>query len=110
MKRIDEIIEEALHAAEPSIANDGFCERVVSRLPRKKRAVDGSLARRLSLVAAACIGSVLTLMLGAPFEDLFAGYVELAGPASTLIGASIALGILVVPIVWLMCTEAAARR
>jgi hypothetical protein len=107
MNRTDEIIEKALQAAEPAIAKDGFCERVLLRLPRAKRRVSARLARRLSLAGAACIGSLVTLFLGAPVESLFAGYLEAGGLTATLLGASVVVGIVVVPVLWLICTEPA---
>lgn len=105
MKRSDEMIQEALLAREPPIERDEFCERVLSRLPRARRRFEGSVARRLSLVAGAAIGSVVTLLLGAPIDGLFADHLEYGELMSPLLGASIVLGALVIPLVWLVLME-----
>jgi len=107
MNRIDEIIEEALRADEPVIPKDQFCERVLSSLPPAKRRIESSAARRLSFAAAAFIGSLVTLLLGAPIEGLFVGYIEHSELISILLGASVVAGVFVIPLLWLMYTEGA---
>ena len=103
MNDIGEMIERALRAEEPTIARDRFCEQ--AQLPRAKRRINATLARRLSLAGAACVGSLATLLLGAPVESLFAGYAEFGELATTLLEVVAIAGILVVPIAWLSFSE-----
>ena len=105
MNDIGEMIERALRAEEPTIARDRFCEQVMAQLPRAKRKMDAAPARRLSLAGAACVGSLATLLLGAPVESLFAGYSEFGELATTLLEVVAIAGILVVPIAWLAFSE-----
>jgi hypothetical protein len=105
MERIDERLEIELGAPEPALADDGFSETVLVRLPRARRMMDHAMARRLSLAGAAAFGSALTLLLGVPVESLIATYAEPGELTSALLGASIVAAVLVMPVVWLLYRE-----
>jgi hypothetical protein len=105
MSPIDKTIEEALRATEPAIAEDGFRERVLERLPRARRATSISIARYLSLAIAACAGSLITLLFGLPVDGLLENYIEYGESVSMILAPSIVVGILAAPVAWLMYRE-----
>jgi hypothetical protein len=76
-----------LHAPEAAIADDGFSERVLHHLPRRRL---GSVAsRRWTLAAAAATGSLLTILLAPPVESVF-GFARLSGSLQTFVIATLA--------------------
>ena len=105
MDPIDELIEQALRAAEPAIVEDGFRERVLARLPPAGRSRHKSMARYLSLAIAACAGSLVTLLLGLPAEGLLANYVEYDDLVAVLLEPVILASILAAPFAWLIYRE-----
>lgn len=96
---MDGSLEDALFRSEPAVADDGFSDRVLARLPvqRSRRSVHG----RLTLAAAAAAGSLLTIALAPPVESAF-GWLALSSGLRTLVltgGAFVA--VVAIPLVWL---------
>ena len=104
----DEKLEGLLRIVEPPIADDGFSEAVLARLPPTKR-LSARTARCLSLAAAACIGSLVTLVAGPPeilpLDLLPAALAEPDGIAATLLRAVAMAALLTVPAAWLLYAE-----
>ena len=104
----DEKLEGLLRIVEPPIADDGFSEAVLARLPPTKR-LSARAARYLSLAAAACIGSLVTLVTGPPeilpLDLLPAALAEPDGIAATLLRAVAMAALLTVPAAWLLYAE-----
>jgi len=103
MTRFEERMERELKAAEAPLADDGFTDGVLRRLPTRRRRLQWS--PRWTLAGAAAAGSVLTLVLTPPIETLWQWSGSIAGfvvPAPTLL-AFIAFA--VVPLVWLLRSE-----
>jgi hypothetical protein len=69
MDGLDSRVDNALRAPEAAIADDGFSERILQRLP--KRRLSGAASRRWTLAAAAATGSLLTILLAPPVETAF---------------------------------------
>ena len=67
MNRQPDQIEAALRMSEPTLADDDFSEKVLARLPARRRR---STARRWTLAGAAALGSALTLALAPPLETV----------------------------------------
>lgn len=80
-------VEQALGAPETAIADDGFSERVLERLPR--RHMSHAASRRLTLAAAAATGSLLTILLAPPVESAFS-FSRLSGDLQTFIVGALA--------------------
>jgi MFS family permease len=67
MNKQPDQIEAALRTPEPPLADDDFSERVLARLPPRRRR---STAQRWTLAGAAALGSALTLALAPPLETV----------------------------------------
>jgi hypothetical protein len=87
MESVDRRVEQMLHAPEAAIADDGFSENVLQRLP--KRRVSSAASRRLTLAGAAAMGSLLTILLAPPVESAF-GLARLSGGLQTFLLAALA--------------------
>ena len=103
----DERLDAYLSTIEPSIADDGFSEAVLARLPPKR--LRARTARCLSLAAAACIGSLLTL-LGAspeilPLEILPAAAAGSGTITTSLLTSLVIVALFMMPLGWLVYVE-----
>jgi len=110
MESMDEKMNKALSAPEAEIADAGFSDRVIGRLPRHRASV--RLARWVSLACAACAGSALTLLLGPPVADIPGSLPALVGVLPAIIGVPPALlditvvaAVLIAPAAWLFYAE-----
>jgi len=96
-----DFVEAALRTAEPELADDGFCERVLASLPPgKRRRVP---TRRWTLAVAAGTGSLLTILLAPSIEGLglalpFVGML----PVLTVLAF---VAVVAAPIVWIASSE-----
>ena len=86
MESVDGRVEQALRAPETAIADDGFSESVLERLPKCRLSTVAS--RRLTLAAAAAAGSLLTILLAPPVETAFS-FARLSGSLQTFILAAL---------------------
>ena len=67
MNKQPDQIDAALRMRESTLADDDFSEKVLARLPPRRR---HSTARRWTLAGAAALGSALTLALAPPLETV----------------------------------------
>jgi hypothetical protein len=103
---IETELEEALQAPERSIGDDGFSERVLARLPRRRCGL--AVSPRWTLAAAAAMGSLLTLLLAPPVESAF-GLLKTSSTVQTLVlTAAGFVTVIAIPLVWLFHAEIAA--
>lgn len=104
-------LESLLHIAEPPIADDGFSEAVLARLPPRR--FSARTARQLSLAAAAGTGSLITLIAGPPnilpLDILPAGLAVPDGIAATLLTVVALTALLSIPAGWLVYMETVER-
>jgi hypothetical protein len=87
MESVDSRVEQALRASETAIADEGFSDSVLHRLPRRR--FSGAASRRWTLAAAAATGSLLTILLAPPVESAF-GLARLSGSLQMLALAALA--------------------
>jgi hypothetical protein len=87
MESVERRAEQALRAPEAAIADDGFSESVLERLPRRR--LSSAASQRLTLAGAAAMGSLLTILLAPPVESAF-GFARLSGGLQTLLLAALA--------------------
>ena len=87
-----------LRSAEASIGDDGFSDRVLARLPKRRRRF--STVRRATLAAAAGVGSLATILLAPPVESLLDGLALFGGSWSAALTAAAIVAILAGPAVW----------
>ena len=105
----NERLETLLGIAEPFIADDGFSEAVLARLPPKR--LRAHTARCLSLAVAACVGSLFTL-LGVPPEivplESLPAVIADGGTLMTSLLTSVAvIALFMAPLAWLVYLEMA---
>lgn len=87
MESVDRQVEQGLRVPETSIADAGFSESILHRLPRRR--LSGATSRRWTLAVAAAMGSLLTIVLAPPVESAF-GLARLSGGLQTLALAALA--------------------
>jgi len=106
MDPIDRRLDQALRAPETAIADDGFSEIVLERLPRRR--LGGAASRRWTLAAAAATGSLLTILLAPPVESAF-GLARLSGGLQTFVLATLAfVATVAIPLICVFHTELGA--
>jgi len=99
MTNHDEGIEPALRATEPEIADAGFSERLLARLPPKK--ARRAVPRRWTLAGAAAVGSLATILLAPSVEGVIGFSVPFAGTTPILTFAAL-LAVAAGPVFWLL--------
>ena len=102
MSTIDSLLEAKLRSAEPEVADEGFSESVMLRLPAKQ--TSKAKARRWTLGAAAVAGSIATSILGAPLETAFSSLVLGTNYDATMITV-LTLTVLAVPVAWVFYSK-----
>ena len=101
---IDQYIESMLTRSEAEIADDGFSEIVMRRLPRKRLNLVNS--RRVTLATAAAMGSALTILLAPPLEVVFKSYNSVLGEYANSVFIPVLLATLfILPLAWLFRSE-----
>jgi hypothetical protein len=99
--------EDRLHAAlrtpEPPVADDGFSERVLARLPSKRRVA--LPARRWTLAAAAGVGSLATILFTPPIEQVFGWLARSSGVPASIFSALVLVAVATVPVAWFLCAD-----
>lgn len=109
MESNNDRLEAHLSIMEPPIADDGFSEAVFARLPPKR--LRARTARYLSLGAAACIGSVVTLLGVSPESlppEILPAVIANAGTLTTSLLTSVAvIALFIAPVAWLVYMETA---
>ena len=95
----DDRIEAVLRATEPDIADAGFSERMLARMPPKK--AGRAVPRHWTLAAAAAVGSLSTILLAPTIESVVGYSVPFAGTAPVLTFAAL-LVVAIGPIPWLL--------
>jgi hypothetical protein len=112
MNSKDERLEACLRAADPPIADDGFSEAILARLPPKRLHV--RTARCLSLAVAAVIGGLVTLLAVPPEilspEILPPAIVESGAVMTSLLTSATVVALFIVPLGWLVYAEMADRN
>ena len=99
-------IEAALRAPEAPLADDDFSATVLARLaPKRTR---HAVARRWTLAGAASLGSVVTLALASPLENVLASLLPWSLPPLAFSAVAV-LAIVVVPAAYFLYTEHADR-
>jgi hypothetical protein len=83
MGDIDRELEDRLQAREPPLGDAGFSDRVLRQLPARQRKL-GTGARRWTLAGAAGMGSLLTILLAEPMENLLAALAPVPAHAVTI--------------------------
>lgn len=110
MDETHERLEAHLRSEEPSIADDGFSEAVLARLPARR--FRARTARCLSYALAGAIGSVLTLLSVSPeifpVETIMAVAARFGAITASLLISIAVIGMLIVPIAWLVYGEMSA--
>lgn len=102
--KVDQQIESMLNQPEKEIADDGFSNTVMQRLPRKKLYRVNS--RRLTLATAGAIGSALTIALAPPLEMVFESYnIVLGEYAGSIVIPALLATLFILPLAWLLRSE-----
>ena len=104
----DERLEAYFGSPEPSIADNGFSEAVLARLPPSR--LRARTARCLSLGAAACIGSAVTLLGVSPEIlplEILPAVIADSGTLTTLLTSVAVIALLMAPVAWLVYMETA---
>ncbi len=102
MDPMENRINKLLDQPESAIADDGFSEVVMSRLPRKPFGRPNT--RRWTLVGAAAAGSALTNLVAPPVESSF-GLFNMSSYQTTIIAAALLVSVIAVPVIWLLQSD-----
>jgi len=105
MNKHTDDLEAMLRAPEPRLADDDFSERVLARLPPRRRR---SSARRWTLAGSAALGSALTLALAAPLETVVAAVAPWTIPAGALSTAAV-IAVVTIPALLVFFAERSER-
>jgi hypothetical protein len=81
--------------------DEGFSERVMAALPRRRFA--GARARRLGMGAAAAVGGGLGLAFATPLEQLAGRFAS--GDAATWLVAMLFITLLSLPVIWIVSAD-----
>lgn len=100
MNNADLEFDRLLRSPESELADAGFSESVMKRLPVTRW---GRMPmRRWTLTGAAALGSLSTYLLAEPIEHALSAYAMLPAPAITIVALALVVSL---PLAWILYTE-----
>jgi len=105
MSKPHDLLEAALRAPEPALADEEFSTNVLARLPQQRRR---TTARRWTVAGSAALGSALTLAFAAPLETVVASISPWSIPPLALSAIAV-IAIVTLPTLLVFFSERADR-